>query len=43
MLLERFILNTELDLAKLFGAIQKNAQQKLSKNDNVINNKTGGN
>ena len=35
--------NTELDLAKLFGAIQKNAQQKLSKKDNVINIKTGGN
>ena len=35
--------NTELDLAKLFEAIQKNARQRLSKKDNVINIKTGGN
>ena len=34
--------NTVLDLAKLFDSIQKNARQRLSTKDNVINIKTGG-
>ena len=34
--------NTVLDLAKLFDSIQKNARQRLSNKDNVINIKTGG-
>jgi hypothetical protein len=34
--------NTALDLAKLFDSIQKNARQRLSSKDNVINIKTGG-
>ena len=34
--------NIALDLAKLFEAIQKNARQRLSGKDNVINIKAGG-